>query len=131
MKTLIVEDDFTSRLLLQTFLSKYGECHIAANGKEALQAFRIAENEGEQYDLICMDIQMPEMDGHVAVQEIRTLEKRRARLSRRTTIIMTTGLNDVDNVTRSAKELCDAYLLKPIDTRKLLKHLRPFGLIDR
>ena len=40
MKTLIVEDDFTSRLFLQTFLSRYGECHIAVNGKEAVEAFR-------------------------------------------------------------------------------------------
>ena len=42
MRTLIVEDDFASRLLLQTFLSRYGECHIAVNGKEAVAAFRAA-----------------------------------------------------------------------------------------
>ena len=46
MKTLIVEDDFTSRLLLQASLSAYGECHIAVNGKEAVEAFRTAR-EGE------------------------------------------------------------------------------------
>lgn len=132
MKTLIVEDDFTSRLLLQTFLSKYGTCHIAANGKEAIEAYRLAETEGERYDLICMDIQMPEMDGHTALQEIRALEKSRNRPEcRRTVIIMTTGLSDRDNVSRSAEELCDAYLLKPIDVRTLVSHLRPFGLIDR
>jgi len=33
MRTLIVEDDYTSRLLLQSLLSRYGECHIAVNGK--------------------------------------------------------------------------------------------------
>jgi two-component system chemotaxis response regulator CheY len=129
MKTLIVEDDFTSRLLLQTFLSKCGECHIAANGKEAVQAFRLAEERDEQYDLICMDILMPEMDGHAAVQEIRAIENGRTRQASRVTIIMTTGLNDEDNVTRSAQELCDAYLLKPINTRKLRSHLKSMGLI--
>lgn len=36
MKTLIVEDDFTSRLFLQTFLARYGKCHIAVNGKQAV-----------------------------------------------------------------------------------------------
>jgi two-component system chemotaxis response regulator CheY len=41
MRTLIVEDDFTSRLLLQTFLSRYGECHVAINGKEAVEAVRV------------------------------------------------------------------------------------------
>jgi response regulator of citrate/malate metabolism len=38
MKTLIVEDDFTSRLLLQEFLKSYGPFHIAVNGKEAVEA---------------------------------------------------------------------------------------------
>jgi len=38
MKTLVVEDDFTSRLLMQTLLSRYGECHIAVSGNEALKA---------------------------------------------------------------------------------------------
>ena len=52
MKTLIVEDDFTSRLLLQTFLSRYGECHLAVNGKEAVEAFRMALDNGSPYNLI-------------------------------------------------------------------------------
>jgi two-component system chemotaxis response regulator CheY len=128
MKTLIAEDDFTSRLLLQTFLSRCGECHTAANGKEAVQAFRLAEERDEQYDLICMDIQMPEMDGHAAVEEIRAIESLRTRRASRVIIIMTTGLGDEDNV-RSARELCDAYLLKPINTRKLRGHLQSVGLI--
>ncbi len=42
MKTLIVEDDFTNRILLQAHLSRYGECHLAVNGEEALQAFESA-----------------------------------------------------------------------------------------
>jgi two-component system chemotaxis response regulator CheY len=129
MKTLIVEDDFTSRLLLQTFLSKYGECHVAVDGMEAIDGFRLAERDGQPYDLICMDILMPKMDGHGAVKEIRALEKKRTDPANRTIIIMTTGLNDEGNVVRSAQELCDAYLLKPIDTTKLLRHLKSFGLI--
>ena len=81
MRTLIVEDDFTSRLLLQTFLSRYGECHIAVNGKEAVAAFRAARESGQWYDLICMDIMMPEMDGQTAVKEIRALEEAGGTLS--------------------------------------------------
>jgi two-component system chemotaxis response regulator CheY len=47
MRTLIVEDDFTSRLLLQSFLSEYGECHIAVNGREAVAAFRTAQERAQ------------------------------------------------------------------------------------
>jgi len=130
MRTLIVEDDFTSRLLLQSSLARYGECHIAVNGKEAVEAFRAAQASGQKYDLICMDIMMPEMDGQEAVREIRALEEAGGTLS--TTgvkIIMTTALDDVKNVVQAFMGLCDAYLFKPIDTAKLLDHLRGFRLV--
>lgn len=130
MRTLIVEDDFTSRLLLQSLLAKYGECHIAVNGKEAITAFRAADEKGQKYDLICMDVMMPEMDGQAAVKEIRDLEASGGTLSTRgVKIIMTTALDDVKNVVQSFKSLCDAYLFKPIDTGKLLAHLREFHLV--
>jgi two-component system chemotaxis response regulator CheY len=130
MKTLIVEDDFTSRLLLQTFLSRYGECHIAVNGLEAVEAFRIATDNGSPYGLICMDILMPEMDGKEAARQIRTLEAARGVLSTYgAKIIMTTAVNDMKEVIRSFQELCDAYLCKPIDTAELLGHLRTFRLV--
>jgi two-component system, chemotaxis family, chemotaxis protein CheY len=69
-----VEDDFATRLLLQTFLSRYGECHIAVNGREALEAFGSALERGEGYDLIFMDIMMPEMDGREALRQVRAAE---------------------------------------------------------
>ena len=47
MKALIAEDDFTSRLLLQKFLSPFGEVHVAVNGAEALEAFREAKKNGD------------------------------------------------------------------------------------
>src|SRR5664279_4040029 len=52
LRMLLVEDDFASRLLLRTFLSRYGECHIAVNGREAVEAFRSASERGQGYDLI-------------------------------------------------------------------------------
>jgi two-component system chemotaxis response regulator CheY len=130
MRTLIVEDDFTSRLLLQSFLSKYGECHIAVNGKEALAAFRAAQESGRKYHLICMDIMMPEMDGQTAVKEIRALEEAGGTFSTNgAKIIMTTALDDVKNVVQSFQSLCDAYLFKPIDTGKLLAHIKDLDLV--
>ena len=130
MRTLIVEDDFTCRLLLQSFLAQYGECHIAVNGKEAVAAFRAAQESGQLYDLICMDIMMPEMYGQTAVREIRALEEATGTLSTRgARIIMTTALDDVKNVVQSFKSLCDAYLFKPIDTGKLLGHIKDLHMV--
>jgi len=130
MKTLVVEDDFTSRLFLQTILSPYGECHIAVNGLEAIEAFCRARDEGEPYDLICLDIMMPEMDGQTALQEIRRLEEETGILSSfGAKIIMTTALGDPQNVMASFRALCDGYQVKPIDEAKLLAQLQSLGLI--
>jgi len=131
MLTLIVEDDFTSRLLLQTFLARYGDCHVAVNGAEAVEAFRMAKDCGRSYNLICMDIMMPEMDGQTAVKEIRALEEAEGTLSSSgVKIVMITALDDVKNVVESFKVLCDAYLFKPIDTVKLLGQLKSLRLVS-
>lgn len=130
MRTLIAEDDFTSRLLLQAFLSRYGECHVAINGKEAVEAFRLSLKNGRRYNLICMDIMMPEMDGQTAVQEIRGLEEGAGILSTSgAKIIMITALDDVKNVVQSFKSLCDAYIFKPVEIAPLLNHLKLLKLV--
>ena len=130
MKTLIVEDDFTSRLILQSYLRDYGHSHIAVNGKEAVEAVRMALDAGEPYDLICMDIMMPEMNGQQAVKEIRSLEEARGILSTQgSKIVMTTVLGDMKSICAAYSSLCDAYLVKPISLQKLLQELRKLELI--
>jgi len=130
LRTLLVEDDFTSRLLLQTFLSRYGECHVAVNGKEAVAAFRIALEQGQRYDLICMDIMMPEMDGGEAVRQIRAMEEARGILSTDgAKIFMTTAVSGLKSVMHSFRDLCDAYLVKPIDLGQLVGHMKKYDLV--
>jgi two-component system, chemotaxis family, chemotaxis protein CheY len=131
MKTLIVEDDNTSHLLLSEILKSFGPAQRAMNGKEAVEAVRTALESGEPYDLICLDIMMPEMDGQEALQQIRALEKAREVLSSsRAKIIMTTALSDPRNVVEAFSGLADAYLVKPIDKARLLGELRKLKLIE-
>ena len=131
MKTLIVEDDFTSRLLLQELLKGYGPSHIAITGQEAVTAAGLALAFGEPYDLICLDIMMPEMDGHAALKLIRALEEDAGIWDTyRAKIVMITALlEDAHNATAAHMSLCDAYLAKPVDITKLLKILRQLALI--
>lgn len=131
MKTLIVEDDFTSRLLMQELLKNYGPSHIAVDGREAIEAVRLSLQANEPYDLICLDIMMPTMDGHQALKEIRALEEVRGIFSSDgAKIIMTTALDDIQNKINAFSNLCDGYLTKPIDKEQLLDELRSLELIS-
>ena len=131
MKTLIVEDDLTNGTVLQGLMNSYGSSHIAANGKEAVEAVRLALGANQPYDLICLDIMMPEMDGHAALKLIRALEEDAGIWDTyRAKIVMITALlEDAHNATAAHMSLCDAYLAKPVDITKLLKILRQLALI--
>jgi two-component system chemotaxis response regulator CheY len=130
MKALIVEDEFISRKVLQTLLSNYGETDIAADGSEALEAIRIAEAENTPYDLICLDIQMPKMDGHAVLNEIRTKEKENGIIfPEGVKIIMTTSSKDIKSISSAFHSLCNHYLVKPIEKNALLGKLNDLGLV--
>ena len=128
MKTLIVEDDFLSRKLMLAYLSPLGECDIAANGSEALEAFVMADNAGKHYDLITLDIMMPEMSGQEVLKHIRRIEEEHGLNAAK--IIMTTALKDSDNVMAAFKNQCDGYLGKPIDSEKLRALLRELNFME-
>ena len=130
MKTLIVEDEITSRVLLRELLKRYGLPHVAMNGKEAVEAVSAALNALEPYDLICLDIMMPEMNGQEALKKIRQMEAEAGiEPVRRAKVIMTTAHADKDNVLQAIQSQCDYFLVKPIDGRALLEELRRMGLI--
>lgn len=129
MRILIVEDEFISRRLMQKHLASYGISEIAVNGREAIDSFSLAWEEGEPYNLICLDIMMPEMDGKEVLRKIRQMETAKGiRERERVKIIMTSALNDAPNVTEAASLKCDAYLVKPYTKQKLVEKLKELGL---
>lgn len=132
MKTLIVEDDFLARSLLSTLLSEYGPCHVAVNGQEALEAVERAFDLQEPYDLICLDIMMPVMDGQEALIELRKMEEQRGIGGLDTIkVIMVTAIDDSKNIMKAFRQgQCEAYLTKPLDRHKLIGHIKDLGLIS-
>ncbi|TVM16274.1 response regulator [Oceanidesulfovibrio indonesiensis] len=132
MRVLIVEDDFTSRKLMQNILAPYGDCDIAVNGNEAVEAFENALKQKNPYDLVCMDIMMPEMDGQEALKQIRAIEKKHdIRGNKETKVVMTTALDDPKNVVEAYyKGGATSYIPKPIDRQLFVHLLRNLGLIS-
>lgn len=131
MKTLVVEDDFISRLVLQKMLAPFGTCDTAVNGKEAVQAFNLAASENNPYDLICLDIMMPEMDGKEALRIIRQIEKDNNILpAEETKIIMITALDTPKEVIDAYYNGgCTSYLVKPIEKSKILAMIKELNLV--
>jgi two-component system chemotaxis response regulator CheY len=122
MKTLIVDDDIFNCKLLQSILKDYGECSIAMSGISAIQLFEEALK-NEPFDLVCLDIMMPEKDGYETLREMRSLEQNQAsQLGKRSRIIMVTALEEQENKTKAFYENCDGYLVKPVE-RKLLEEM--------
>ena len=131
MKSLVVEDEFTSRAQLQYFLSVYGECHVAINAEEAMVAYRKSKEEDDPYDLICLDIRLPGKDGHEILSSIREMEDADGvSTADRAKIFMTTALGDYSNISNSFRNFCDEYLKKPILKEKLVELLTRNQLID-
>ncbi|HOZ49565.1 MAG TPA: response regulator [Candidatus Hydrogenedentes bacterium] len=130
MKALIAEDDATSQALLSAYLTPYAQCDVAKDGKEALELFHWALEQGKAYDLVCLDIMMPELDGHAVLKEIRTLEASRGIAGDHATrVIMTTALGASRELFKAFNERCEAYLVKPIDKERFVRELVRLGLI--
>ncbi len=130
MRALIVEDDNTCRVVLNRILTGYGECVMTDDGAAALDMFREAHNDGEPFDLICLDIQLPDVDGHAVLHGIREFEDGLGlQGTRGTKVIMVTALRDAQNVLGAFRTGCEGYVVKPVDRAKIHAQLHELGFV--
>ena len=130
MNILIVEDDFASRKFMMDYMEKYGECDGTVDGKEAVEAFMMAIDDDEPYDLICLDIMMPEMDGYQVLKAIREIEKEEGITGKdQVRVIMMTALSEEKNVKKAFDMGASVYCNKPVDTKRLEDAMRRLKLI--
>ncbi|MBN1845709.1 MAG: response regulator [Sedimentisphaerales bacterium] len=130
MKSLVVEDDPICSRVLKSILSRFGDCAVANDGSQAVDAFANSLEDKRPYDLICMDIMMPEMNGHEALSEIRRLEEIQG-IDRPegVKVIMTTCLDGDNDKQQAFRSGCNAYMIKPIQRESLKKQVQSLGLI--
>ena len=125
MKFLIVDDEFVSRKKSHKILSRYGECDVAINGLEALNAFARAHNENDPYNLIFLGIDMPDLDGNQVLKKIRKWEKSRdISQSDIVKIVMISADDSKESIKASLKPGYETYIAKPINREKLAKAFR-------
>lgn len=119
MKILIAEDDFASRKFLTGILSEYGDCHQVIDGEEAVEAFTLSLNKKDYYNLVCLDIMMPKIDGIKVLKQIRELEKDlKIPKENKCKIIMISALNEKEIVLDSFDTGSEGYAVKPLNTEK-------------
>jgi two-component system, chemotaxis family, chemotaxis protein CheY len=129
VRILVAEDDFISRKFLNKFLSNFGECDVAVDGLEALELFTDAVESGDLYDLVCLDIMLPEMDGLATLEALRSIEaKNGISGDRKSKVIMTTALQNEDTIFKSYELGTDAFAVKPIETSEFIKIMKEIGL---
>jgi two-component system chemotaxis response regulator CheY len=129
MRILVVDDELVSRKKMEIIMSTFGECVAVDTGESALKAFGDAIVNGAPFDLITLDVSMPEMDGTEVLYEIRKIEKKsnlpRKRWSK---IIMVTAQSDKETVTLCIQVGCDNYISKPFDRAIIAKKLAELGM---
>ncbi len=129
MHVLVVEDDFISRRLLCRYLEPFAECDVAVNGEEAVEAVKETIERGSLYDLICLDIMMPGMNGQETLLLIREYEEQNnISLGQGSRIIMTTSLEDHKSIREAFAATADGYVVKPVEKKKFLSTLSDIGL---
>jgi two-component system chemotaxis response regulator CheY len=130
MKALIVDDDFVPRMVLQRALEAHGTVDAATNAVEALAAFAFALQQGKPYQLVCLDIEMPDASGHEVLREIRRREvELKVPEESRVRVLMTSGHSEADQVRTAFINRSDGFLVKPVDFARLKALLRKFALI--
>ena len=129
IRILVAEDTEDNRLLLEHYLRDQPvRLRIAQNGQEAVDAVQ----QGEQFDLILMDIDMPVMDGYTATRLIRTWQQSRAPDAEGLTTPIVAWSADAmrEAVGASLDAGCVAHVAKPMDRETLLKTIRRYAPVN-
>ena len=127
MKSLIVDDDDIGRMMLAAFVEDFGRCDLAENGKVALDMFQAAVDEGEPYDLVCLDIIMPVLDGRSTLLRLREIDRQRGA---KTKIFMISACSTPKDIQDAFFEGdCDDYVVKPFQRDAIIVLFQRHNLI--
>jgi two-component system chemotaxis response regulator CheY len=130
MKMLIADDSFLSRQLMLDILRPFGECDVACDGREAMYAIELAWSNGSCYDLIALDVDMPNRNGREVLAFLRGRERERGIFpGNGSKVLMATSHRDPQTIFGTFRDGCEAYLVKPIHKQRVLDELTRLGFV--
>lgn len=130
LKALVIDDDVVCRDRLEMLLQGFFDCTFACNGKEGSLIYERSLQEQDPYELITLDINMPEMNGHETLEAIRSAEGQRGIGGLDgVKVIMTTSESSSEHVFAAFREGCEAYVVKAEMGVKLLDAVVQLGLL--
>lgn len=130
VRALIVDDIAANCRVLKALLARYGTADTAANAREAVAAFQAAWKNEAPYNLLCLDIMMPEIDGLKLLEVVRKMEAAmNLEDHQQVKVIIISAVDDTKHATRARELGAVGYCVKPISGHELANTLRHAGLI--
>ncbi len=131
IRALIVEDVFLIQRVIERFIEPYGTFRVSNNGKEALKIYAEYFFNGEAFNLVCLDIYLPEMNGLKVLKHIREFEKE-IHLSEdeRSKIVIISSVTHPGTLQQAYDLGCDYYITKPFSKDDVVRALKKLKLIS-
>jgi putative nucleotidyltransferase with HDIG domain len=131
LRSLIIDNDEAARTTLKMMLQGLSECEEAQDRETALNLFQDSFAKGLPFDLITLDIGMPDVGGCLIINEIRSIEdEQRVAEERRACIFVITAQFGRQLETDCLMQGCNDVVIKPFETKLLLEKLVQFELIS-
>ena len=124
MRILVIEDEYVALTKMVDMMSEYGPSDAATNGSQALELFRVAMLQGQPYDLITIDIELPDMNG---IQLLHELNEREASTGKRAVKFIVSVASTTRNILQAAANHCDAFIVKPVKRAVLAEKMEQCG----
>ena len=128
MKILVVDDEIVSRKKMMRITTDFGSCEGVQNGKAALSVIKTSLEEWQLYDLITLDVSMPDISGVEVLNTIRKMEEaKRLDEEEQAKILMVSSISDMKTV-KACMGKCNGYMIKPFNKELVVDKLKKIGL---
>jgi CheY-like chemotaxis protein len=128
MRSLVIDDEFVALTKLSLLLEPLGQCDAATSGHQGLELFKQALLDACPYNLVTIDINMPDFNGIALLGRLRREEQQRG--AGRAKMLIATAASTTSNVLAAMTGECDGFLAKPIRRAVLFAKLGQIGLLS-